>query len=618
MKRFRSLLLYLALMIVCSAPAFAQADETDWLTWLPADFVGALRFDVSDRNAALTSVNLNLLVSGALQPARTRDAARTFDSIFPVTAFDLEEGSFDDLILPWLGDQVVVGYRTLGAGLTARADETLLILPTSDPFQSLSVMREALTGQDLLTQDSYRGVTIYNGDETAFAFTPTAILIGDAPLIRASLDVGFGDAPRLTDTPTYQAVATTLLDAAPRAAGQPQTPPIFAYFAGDLVASLPRALFSTERAADALFDAWLGALTTLTASARAIPDVEATPEAEATPALDAMERGIEQSAMIEQSAIRGEVSLPAERALLSGAADAVGIALSYDAVRLERARADVVIHTSAPMLPDPAHDPAILEFVPRNALLVTTGAAERAGDGAWTALPLANFAGLALAAFPIDPSFGSQVLPLPTADDVTTALDGFITLTNAAGVNLRGDVLDRLTGSYVLALTPRPNNPTPALDTPFDALIAADVTGDSAEVVDALANTIRLVFGDIVEDETLTVRGQDFAARTASVNGEAVVRLIALDGRVLIATGDAANGALAAYIGDNRLVVQDRWTALNADGLTYFYADMPVVFNTFFPDVTGEGLAAIRQIGMTSRAAAADLLHIRLTVTLAL
>ncbi|MDZ4765792.1 MAG: DUF3352 domain-containing protein [Chloroflexota bacterium] len=616
MKRSLSLVALMALLALCVFPASAQPDETDWLTWIPADFVGALRLDTGNLDGALTSVNLNLLISSVLQPPRAHAATRSFDAIFPVTSFDLEGGTFDDLIVPWLGDQIVVGYRALGAGLTARADDVLLILPTSDPFQSLSVMRAALAGQDLLTQSDYRGVTVYTGDETAFAFTPAAILIGDDALIRAALDVGFGAAPRLTDTPTYQAVASALVDAAPRAAGRPQTPPVFMYFAGDIVAALPRTLFSADPNADAVFDALLGAVANLTpdcAGAACLTptntDAEATPEAsaEVTPEPEATpEIGV-------------EVDLAPERALLAGAADAIGIALSYDEIRLERARADVVIHTSAPVaFDDGVFDLALLDFVPRSAMIVVSGAADRAAYTALAGLPLANFAGVALSAFPITPSFGASVLPLPTGADVTAAVEGFLTLVGESGVNLRGDVLQRLTGGYVLALLPRPNNPTPTLNTPFDVLMVAEVDGDTAELADALSNTLRLLFGDIVEAETLTVRGQSFELVTASVAGDAVLQIAVLDGRIAVGTGDALPTALAAFVGDNRLVAQDRWTVLNQDGVSYFYADMPAVYNTFFPGETGEGIAAIRQVGITSRALTDDLLHVRLLVTLAL
>lgn len=557
-----------------AAPASAQTESSfTLLEWVPADFAGALRLETPTAQRALNTINLNFAVASLFQPNRTpSQAARGLEAVFPLTAFDLEGGSFDTLINPWLGGEIVVGYPAFDSRLNA--ESPLLMLATAQPFNAVTAMRTALSGQDLLATESYRGVTIYVGDRTAFAFTPVAVLIGAPDHLRAVLDAAFGDAPALTDDPVYVQVTQALAQSTPRIAGQARTAPISVYLSGAAAANAPRLLLSATSAADPLFDALVAAVDGLTAYE---PDAPQTPE----------------------------------RALLAGGVDAIGIALTADQL-FTSVRADVVLHTSAPLIgAEGSFDPTPLDYLPRNAVFVQSGALQRVRDGALAALPLANFAGIALSAFPVGISAGARALPAPSGDDVQAAVETLLTFAADSGVNARGDLLDQLDGSYAFALIPRPNNPTPLLNTRYDALLIAQVADDSTYAT--LNSLARLLLGAGFEEESLEVRGTVYEGGIIRSGNEPVVRAQLVDNLLIIGTGDSVPLALAAGLGDNRLIRQERWTRLNQDGVTYLYADLPGIFSVFFPQVDVQTATTIRQVGVTSSQIAPDLLHVRLS-----
>jgi hypothetical protein len=575
MKR-RLLILCLTLTIAL-LPGMSAAAQTDapftLLNWIPADFAGALRLETPTVQRALNTINLNFAVASIFQPNRAPGgAARGLEAVFPLTAFDLEGGTFETLINPWLGDEIVVGYPAFDARLNAQAP--LLMLSTAQPLNAVATMRTALSGQDLLTSESYRGVTIYNGDRTAFAFTPAGVLIGRPDHIRAALDTAFGGAPALIEDAVYQRVSQALAQSIPRVAGQARGAPIALYLSGDAAARAPRLLLSATSAADPLFDALVAAVDGLTAYQ---PDMPQTPE----------------------------------RALLSGGVDAIGIALTADQL-FTSVRADVVLHTRAPLIgADGAFDPAPLNYLPRSAMFVQSGALPRVREGALAALPLANFAGIALSAFPVSISAGARALPTPTGEAVQAAVESLLNFAAEAGVNVRGDLLEQLNGSYAFALIPRPNNPTPLLNTRYDALLIAQVGSASTyETLDALA---RLLLDVGFEEERLDVRGTIYTGGVIRAGNEPVVRAQMVDDLLIIGTGDSVPLALAAGMGDNRLIRQERWQNLNQDGVTYLYADLPAIFSVFFPQVDAQTATSIRQAGVTSAQIAPDMLHVRLS-----
>ncbi len=572
-------LLALCLILTAALPfvglAAAQS-ETPFtlLEWVPADFAGALRLETPTAQRALNFINLNFGVASLFQPNRTpAQAARGLEAVFPLTAFDLEGGTFDTLINPWLGAEIVVGYPAFDARLNA--ESPLLMLATAQPFNAVSAMRAALSGQDLLTTESYRGVTIYIGDRTAFAFTPVAVLIGAPAALRAALDTAFGDAPALTADPVYAQVAQALAQSTPRLAGQPRRAPITVYLSGDSAARAPRLLLSATSAADPLFDALVAAVDGLTAYQ---PDAPQTPE----------------------------------RALLAGGIDAIGIALTADQLSTS-VRADLVLHTSAPLIAsDGAFDPAPLAYLPRSAMFVQSGALSRVREGALAALPLANFAGIALSAFPVGISAGARALPAPTGDEVQFAVETLLRFAADSGVDARRDLLDQLDGSYAFALIPRPNNPTALLNTRYDALLIAQVGDDST--YHTLDHLSRLFLGAGFEPERLDVRGTAYEGGVIRSGNEPVIRAQLVDNLLIVGTGDAVPLALAAGLGDNRLIRQDRWQNLNQDGVSYLYADLPGIFSVFFPQIDVQAATTMRQVGVTSSQIAPDMLHVRLSV----
>src|SRR5690606_7612356 len=106
-------------------------------------------------------------------------------------------------------------------------------------------------------------------------------------------------------------------------------------------------------------------------------------------------------------------------------------------------------------------------------------------------------------------------------------------------------LLNKLDGSYSLALLPRPNNPLPGLNAPFDLLLVVQ-TPDAEAAADVQANTSRLLetFTVPLEDEVLNAH--KFSTLRDAATGEALVRVGAVDNLVVVGTGEAAQQALRA------------------------------------------------------------------------
>ncbi len=148
MKRILLLILPLLVVLTRLSPLAAQsADPTDWI---PADFTGFVRLDMTEAQFTLNDLNLSLFVAAVLQPARFQyTEPQGFDSFFPLDSFDVEGASFSQSVLPWLRDEVIVAYRQLGAQFDASPEETLLILPSRDAFTSASFLQAIVEAQDL-------------------------------------------------------------------------------------------------------------------------------------------------------------------------------------------------------------------------------------------------------------------------------------------------------------------------------------------------------------------------------------------------------------------------------------------------------------------------------------
>jgi hypothetical protein len=569
MKRalFLSLCFCLCLMVL---PARAQTGSL--LDWVPADMQAVVSVDMSNPADTLDEINRGLLLTTLLQPRRTQVTQGVdYNALFSLNIFDLETTSFADQILPWLGDSLVLAYRQLDANFTASAENSLMILSTDDPFGAAAELRRVLTGQDLLEQRTVRGQTVYLGDRTAFAFTPAAILIGPEALVVAALDAQAGETPQLVNTAAYQSVAGAL----------PARGSLFAFFSGDAASRAPGVFLSNGDAG--------------------------------TPIL---------AAITESVAELREGSTP-EAALLSGALDGIGVTVQYDLAG--NVTADVVAALIEPAADDATFDPALLDWVPRSAMIVQGGGnAGRAAYGTLAALPLVSFAGEALAAFPVQTPAPAESIPVPTGEQAQTAIEGFLaTVQEISGVDLAGSVLEQLNGSYTVAVLPRPNNPTPGLETPFDLLILArtenSITADLA--AESLGDLLRL-YGDSVTTETLD-EGTFSALRDPDTD-EAILRIGSVDDLLVLATGDALDLALRARVGDNQLIDTERWQGFvrplafeqGGEGLPYLYVDLNAAYNTFLPVAGGPAQRPLRQLAVSSRLLNEQLVHLRLVIGL--
>ncbi|MFN8451671.1 MAG: hypothetical protein U0521_24545 [Anaerolineae bacterium] len=126
-------------------------------------------------------------------------------------------------------------------------------------------------------------------------------------------------------------------------------------------------------------------------------------------------------------------------------------------------------------------------------------------------------------------------------------------------VDVQNDVLGQLDGGYSLAL-PAPNNPVPVLNTPFDVLLVVQTDSPEAaqSVVQDNADKLLEMFVAPLEDSE-QIDDQSFRTLRAPDTGEPLLRVGAVDNLLVIGTGSAAQLALDARRGDNRLTAQDRW-----------------------------------------------------------
>ena len=72
---------------------------------------------------------------------------------------------------PWLGSDMAIAYRKFDAGLGAINNDILMVLSSTNVLDATSRIEKVLKGQDLPQRETYRGITIYEGDKAAFART---------------------------------------------------------------------------------------------------------------------------------------------------------------------------------------------------------------------------------------------------------------------------------------------------------------------------------------------------------------------------------------------------------------------------------------------------------------
>lgn len=557
---------FVLLLLVFALPAAAQAGTAADL--VPADFAGFIRLDVADATASVNDTNVMLALAGELQPARIQlESALDYDGLIPFASlFDVENVTFAANVLPWLDGEIVLAYRRFDAALAVSADDVLLLLPTRDAFLSASDLKPVIEGQDLLERESYRDVTLYAGDHATIAITPAVVLIGADALVRQALDVQVGAAAALTASAVYQATQPD----------RPASTLVSAYVTGGYLPLAVTGLVSGSAETEPLFAALGQAV----------------------------------------GALRGTPGL--ETLLLGGDFDGAGVHLGFDTAERELVAA-VTFHAADRLPPTAADevDAALLEYLPRAALLVQQGRSLK--DFVYTsmaALPLSSFSGQMLGGLPLATVGANPLTAAPTAADMQTAVAGFFDgLQAGMDFDARADLFDRLTGSYALAWLPRPNDPLPALRLPVDLLLLTPVADEDADALaDQFSRLLQLVFNLTPADNT---DAESPFARLMS--GTDVIFEIGVEkGVLIVGTGDAGERALAAQRGDNRLIEQPIWAALQEPDAPGLYVDTAVFFNTFFPS-PGGSVPSLNQrirVGVWSAPRAPQVWELKLVVTL--
>jgi hypothetical protein len=553
----------LAILALGVLPTAAQEDDGP-LAWVPADFAGMIRLDVSSTDT-LTALNVATFAASFLQPQRIQfQPIQGLDSVIPLTLLDVEDASYAQDVLPWLGDEIILAYRSFGPDL--QGDDRVLLLSTRDVLQSASSFSRILEAQDILQQEDYRGTTLYVADKTTIVFTPSAVLIGSRDAVKAILDVQAGDGARMIDQQAFQMTTQDI----------PERAVAYGYVEGEQVLPTLSVLLEGDESAMPIL------------------------------------QGINEIL----SAYRDDIGL--EQLILGNALDGVGFTLQADTLRQEAVHVHLKLYdddyTADPVEAD--FDPTLLDLLPQSAMLVQSGSnAQGAAYDLLTVLPLANFASQVIGAFPVQPSTAttSGALTVPTAEDIEQVLGGLLaTLNRQANFDLDHDLLQHLVGSYGVALLPRPNDPLPPLNIPYDLLLVAAV--DDAE--QALDGATRLVEILLALDELDTLDVEEMPFRIVRYNNDPVLWLGTVDQMLVVATGSALEQALDARRGDDRLVNRERWQKVSDDGIPHFYVDIPAMYGTFFPQLAGPQLQQIRQLGAQTEYLGDGLFQMRLTVTL--
>jgi hypothetical protein len=541
MSKRTAFLLTLILLALAALPIRAQDDPPPAAAYIPADFAGFIRLDQSDPAATLQGLNIAAQTAFQLQPGRVTLTQDTlgYEDFLPFAAwFDVDAVSFAQSILPWSGDEIVLAYRRFDAALTATSEDVLLIVPTLDVLMTAGRLSALIQAQDRLRQESYRGVTLYIGDRATLAMTSPAIFIGSTVSVKAALDVQAGAAPPLIQDPPYAAVRDA----------QPDDAFLTAYIKGDSILPAVNGLLNGTLTSAPILQAFGSALA-----------------------------GIQTRAGFENQ-------------LLTSGFDAVGASLRLDRPNL-RLIASAVFHApEVPESPAASFDSSLLEMIPRGALAVHSGTDFKGFIYEMlTALPLANFARELLGGFPIQTvGTASELVSPPTADQVRAAVESFASaLQSINGLDVHVDLIDQFGEDYVVAVLPRPNDPVPVLNIPFDVLVVAEAA-DAQKARDSAVALFQVVFG-FAAGEPVELQGWTLTPLGVPDRSTPLLTVGIRDDRVLLATGSAASLALAAQDGDNQLVDQTAWTQFADIGRPDIYVDAFAFYNTFFPSLLGGG-----------------------------
>jgi hypothetical protein len=539
--------------------AVAQ-DTPDLTTFVPADSVATLELNLTDAAATLRTLNASYFAAALVQPERViaQQGGIGWDGFFPLDQwFDVEGVTFSQNVLSWLGDDLLIAYRGFNGGLIANPDNVLLVLSSSDLVSAAAHLSPIIQGQEGMTESTYRGVQVYADDQTAIALTTPAVFIGAPDFVRAALDVQAGAAPALSEQTAFR----------------------------DIRASLPDALATAYVQGDHLLAATNGLLNGLPDSERLL------------------------AAFGESWAqIRPEPSWLSR--LLTGAYDAAGAALLWDETTFQT-QTQVRLHGAVDVNTPVSFPAELLDAVPRSAFLLHSGANLR--TFLWDALaavPMSNYARELLGGLPIMTAGTADTLNAPpTSSQLQAAISAFlVNLQRYQQVDVQTALLDKLGDPYVLALLPRPNNPLPLLNTPFDLLLlttSPDAEGAAAGAASLLQAIFTLTAGDVqtAGDWTLTpllADGETEPIFTLGVNGD----------QLLLTTG-SADSVLNAPAG--AITAAEWWSGASPD----LYIDLAGFNNTLFPTAGGFTMGETQRSRLLLRAEQAGSMD-ALTLTVAL
>ncbi|MBE2183092.1 MAG: DUF3352 domain-containing protein [Anaerolineae bacterium] len=561
LKQLRLLGLITFSACLIALPAVAQTPNNP-AGWIPEDFAGFIRVDMTDARSALESLNIATFVASILQPGRVQfTGSQTLDTFFPLAVLDLETASFNDLVSGWLGREIIIAYPALDQQFVS--EQPLLILPTRDSFRAAGDLSPAIQAQDFLQRETRNGATIYHGDQVTIAFTPSVVLLGSSEAVDAALLTGAGEAPALISGETYQIVIGAL----------PENAVMTAYLQQESAANALNFVLNGGHGRDLV------------------------------------------SAMGESLGDSHQFAA----ALASSGVDAFGAALNPLTLFNTSLELHAVAHfpddlqaQSAPI------DPQLINFVPRSAMLVHSGSdAQNALQFALNMLPLTNFAGVALSSFPVNPApaASQSLIPTPGAEDIHNAIESFsASLEAASAINL-DSLLAQFSGSYAAALLPRPNNPLPVLNTPTDGLFVAQVEDSSTAIAQIREIIEVLTLQFLVESGN---GGQTIYALQDPMTGQSLLALTAVDNILVVGTGDAVDAALRADAGDNRLIREDRWQRLAREGAPQWYFDVDALYNVISPTAGGPQPVPVNQIAIRQEELGGQLIRFVLTATLSL
>ncbi len=572
-KRFLLLVIALFCLLAVVLPAAAQdAAVASAADFVPNNVAGFITIKTTNLNLTLQSLNEAIRSAKLLQPLRVNssinDVLGYYDFIPFGTWFDLEEQDFAGLVSPWLGKDMAIAYRKFDAGLSAGNNDILMILSSTNVLDASNRIEKVLKGQDLPQRETYRGITIYEGDKASFAMTLPAVFIGPVDLIKAALDVQAGAAPAITADPIYRTVH----------AAQPADTFVSAYVSGSYIMPAVNGLLNGDPFSAPVLKAFGGAL------------------------------GIGQ----EQSNF--------SQLLLNGGFDAAEVNLVRGKAG-QTVTATAIFHPAQPTdLTTTAVDPALLQMMPREALLVHSGTDFRAFVGdAITALPVSNFASQLIGGLPFQTagSFQNDFVTDPKAEDVQLAVASFMdAIKQINGLDVQKDLLDHLQGDYAVALMPRPNFPLPILNVPFDFIVVGKVD-NGVKTQDSVVKLLSTMFSFQSSDQQVV---GDWAFKTMGRGRQAVLQVGYQRNMIMIATSNAAAQALAAARGDNRLVNMERWTQFPDTARPDLYLDAFVFYNTFFPQYLLTGGVTVsaqrrERVMLTSQSREDGMFQLKLTAT---